>query len=285
MRRLVAVFSDTHAGSNKGLLNPDVTLFDEDEHGDPQPWTPTPTAIQKWLWANYQADMARVMEIAGDDEVVVLHNGDLTWGSKYMTEMVSTRKSDQIAIAVANLVPWLALPNVQHMRLCHGTGSHQFGEATSDALVSAQLQAMYPASDVQAVRHGLASVDGVGIDYAHHGPSAGIRQWTNGNQLRYYAKSLMNDEILRGRTPPRIVVRSHFHTYTRETVRVHGEREWVTDIFVTPAYCGLTEYATQATRSAYLIGCGLILFEVVDGALREVYPLVRVVDLRREETL
>ncbi|MEN6532616.1 MAG: hypothetical protein ABFD89_03075, partial [Bryobacteraceae bacterium] len=81
------------------------------------------------------------------------------------------------------------------------------------------------------------------------------------------------------------IVRSHYHTYVRETVRVHGVREVVTDVIVTPAYCGMTEYATQATRSGYLISCGLVVLEIVDGVLREIHPFVRSVDLRREEVL
>ena len=284
-RRLVAIFSDTHAGSRLGLMPPDVVLWDEDEEGNPVAWTPKQSAVQEWLWRHYTADMDAAWMLADGDPLLLVHNGDLTQGRKYPTELVSTRESDQITIAVANIARWFDRRGIQAARLIHGTGSHGFNEATADQLVAAQLRAMHPGRDIVTVRHGLFTVDGVLIDCAHHGPSPGIRQWTNGNQLRYYATSLMNDELLRGRVPPRVVVRSHYHTYTRETVRVHGEHEWVTDIIVTPAYCGMNEYAAQATRSAYLISCGLVVIEIVDGALREVHALTRAVDLRREETL
>jgi hypothetical protein len=266
-------------------MNPETTLWQEDERGQEVPWKPTLTAVQRWLWAHYEADLDEVARLADGDEVILVHNGDLTWGGKYPSELVSTRKADQILIALANLEPWFALDSLSTVRLVHGTDSHAFGEGTTDALVADGLRARWPERDIAQVRHLLADVDGVGIDCAHHGPTAGIRQWTVGNQLRYYARSLMNDELLRGRVPPRVVVRSHYHTWARETVRVQGVREHVTDIIVTPAYCGLTAYAAQATRSAYLISCGLVVCEVVDGMLREIHPFVRSVDLRREESL
>jgi hypothetical protein len=230
--------------------------------------------------------MAEVVALTDDDPLTVIHNGDLTWGRKYATELVSTREANQFLIAAANLEPWLELPNLTAMRLSHGTGSHGFQEGTDVAIVSSFLQRSYPDSDIGVCRHGLADVDGVVIDYAHHGPPPGSRNWLTGNNLRYYIRSLMTDEVMRGRTPPRVVLRAHYHTYQRETVRVpSGDGEAVTDGIITPAYCGLSEFAQQATRSAYLIGCGLVALEIVDGRLVDIHAMQRVVDLRREEKL
>jgi len=266
MRRIVAVLSDTHAGHRLGLMPPNLTLYDEAPDGTLAPYTPQQTAVQQWLWHCYCDDMAEVVALADDDPLTVIHNGDLTWGRKYATELVSTREANQYLIAVANLAPWLELPNLTAMRLSHGTGSHGFQEGTDVALVSELLRARYPDSDIGVCRHGLADVDGVLIDYAHHGPPPGSRNWLTGNNLRYYIRSLMTDEVMRGRTPPRVVLRAHYHTYQRETVRVPaGDGEAVTDGIITPAYCGLSEFAQQATRSAYLIGCGLVALEIVDA--------------------
>jgi hypothetical protein len=285
-RTLAVWLSDTHGGSNFGLMRPGVTLLREGPDGEPDPWQPEPTAVQRYLWACYQQDMERVRSLAGGDRIVVFHNGDLMQGRKYPSELVSTREADQYLIAIDNLRQWLNVPNVEVLRLCHGTGSHGFGEGTGDVLVGEQLRALYPGHNVATVRHGLASVEGVTFDYAHHGTSPGIRNWTTGNMLRHYVRSLMLDEITRGRAPARVVVRSHYHAYVRETVRVAcGDGEQVTDGFVTPSYSHLTEYAAQATRSSYLITCGLVAVEVEDGRLVDVHPFTRTVDLRREETL
>jgi len=286
MRRIVAVLSDTHAGHRLGLMPPDLTLYDEAPDGTLAPYTPQQTAVQQWLWHCYCDDMAEVVALADDDPLTVIHNGDLTWGRKYATELVSTREANQYLIAVANLAPWLELPNLTALRLSHGTGSHGFQEGTDVALVSELLRARYPDSDIGVCRHGLADVDGVLVDYAHHGPPPGSRNWLTGNNLRYYIRSLMTDEVMRGRTPPRVVLRAHYHQYQRETVRVPaGDGEAVTDGIITPAYCGLSEFAQQATRSAYLIGCGLVALEIVDGRLVDVHAMQRTVDLRREEKL
>jgi hypothetical protein len=267
-------------------MPPQLTLYDEGPDGTLEPYTPAQTAVQQWLWRCYCDDMAAVVALAGNDPLTVIHNGDLTWGRKHATELVSTREANQYLIAAANLEPWLKLPNLTAMRLSHGTGSHGFQEGTDVALISELLRARYPDSDMGVCRHGLADVDGVTVDYAHHGPPPGSRNWLTGNNLRHYIRSLMTDEVMRGRTPPRVVLRAHYHTYQRETVRVpSGDGEAVTDGIITPAYCGLSEFAQQATRSAYLIGCGLVALEIVDGRLVDIHAMHRTVDLRREEKL
>jgi hypothetical protein len=284
-RTIVVWISDTHGGHRLALMRPGVVLFQEDERGNQVPYQPQPTAVQRYLWACYEEDRRRVAELARGDRIIVVHNGDLTQGLKYANELVSTREADQYLIAVDNLRPWFALPNLAALRLCHGTGSHGFLEGSADVLVGEHLRALYPGRDVAGLRHGLLSVDGVTFDYAHHGPVPGGRHWLTGNVLRYYVRSLMLDEITRGREPPRVVVRSHYHSYVRETVRVPGEPERVTDGVITPAYAHLSEHAAQVTRSAYLITCGLVACEVTDGRLVDVHPFTRTVDLRREETL
>lgn len=286
MRRIVAVLSDTHAGHRLGLMPPDLTLYDEAPDGTLAAYTPKQTAVQKWLWRCYRDDIVNVVALADSDPITVIHNGDLTWGRKYATELVSTRASDQFLIAAANLQPWLELPNLTAMRLSHGTGAHGYQEGTDVALVSELLRARHPSADVGVCRHGLAEVDGLLLDYAHHGPPPGSRNWLTGNNLRYYIRSLMMDELLRGRTPPRVVLRAHYHQYQRETVRIPlGDGEAVTDGILTPSYCGLSEFAQQASRSAYLISCGLVALEIADGRLIDVHAMHRVIDLRREERL
>lgn len=286
-RKILAALADTHGGHKLGLLNPAVTLYDEDEDGQPVPYTPALTATQKYLWRCYEDDKASVVDLAAGDPIIVILNGDICHGDKYPQQLVSTRRADQILIAAANMRPWLELNNVTTARLVQGTASHTFKEATAPIMATELLRAQFPGKDIATLRHGLATIGGVVIDYAHHGPTPGIRQWTHGNQLRYYLKSLMNDEIHRGRRPPRIVLRAHFHSLAWETVRMNTT-SWgmvTSDIFVLPSYCGLSEYGQQATRSAYLINHGLIAYEIEGGRLQGIHPLCRTVDLRTEEEL
>lgn len=283
MNRVIAVFlADTHGGHKLGLLKPGIELYDEDEAGNLTPYTPKLTATQQYIWRIYQQDINSVMDLAGGDPVFVFHVGDLTQGDTYPHQLVSTRMADQILIAAANMREWLAYDNVKAMRLVSGTGSHVFRERSSAVLVSEMIQT--EGVEVQVIGHGLADVRGIKIDYAHHGPSIGIRRWTEGNQLRYYLKSLMLEEVTNGDLPPRLVFRAHFHELWRETVRLRLGDDWlVADIILLPSYCGMGEYGRQATRSKNVISNGLVAVEIKDGELAAIHNFERQVDLRTEE--
>ena len=135
-RKIVALLGDTHAGSKLALMPPDMTLHDEAPNGQVVDLTPEQPASQRYLWEMYRRHIDQTMRIAGRDEVVVVHNGDVCQGNKYPVELVSTRVADQVIIACANLSRWLEHSNVKTMRLMASTGSHAFGEATADILVA-----------------------------------------------------------------------------------------------------------------------------------------------------
>lgn len=282
-RQIVAAIADLHCGHQMALMSPETRLWEEDEAGNKIERKLEPTAMQKWLWHCYEKDRCNLLEWADGDPVTLFVNGDLSWGHKYLEGVVTTRTADQIIMVRDVLRPWL--PDVKLWRIAEGTDNHEFGELTTPLLVAELLRETKPDIDIRVVKHGLAHIDGVGIDYAHHGPSPGIRQWTTGNQLRYYAKSLMNTEIANGREPPRIILRAHYHTFVWETVRIWGDRLYQTDIILQPAYIGMTGYAQRTTRSAWLISCGMVGIEIVDKHVREIKPFWRKVDLRAEEDL
>ena len=285
-RKIVVFFADTHGGHKLSLLSPHVVLWEEDEEGNQIPYTPRSTATQEFLWECYEEDWDRVERLADGDPVVIIHDGDLTWGTKYPSQLVSTREADQVAIAVANMERAVWIPNVQKVRLVFGTEAHTSPEGTMTVLVARQLGAMYPRVDVACLHHGLFSAGNVTIDCAHHGPSPGIRSWTAGNVLRHYVRSLMLDALADGEYPPRVLVRAHYHTFTRETVRVTTKRgTFVTEAFILPAYSGLSGHGHQSTRSKYHIGVGMLALEIIDGQLAHCHPYYRIVDLRTREEL
>jgi len=284
-RQLLVTLADYDAGHRLSLLNPETELPADDEHGHPEPWTPELTAMQRWLWDCYMEDMGLVAELAGEDEVSVAVVGDVTWGNKYLSQAVSESPFDQIIMAYECLTPWLARCRVRAMLLAHGTESHEFGRGAAPEFVAGLLRDRRGV-EAQAGRHYLAEVGGVTLDLAHHGPGPGIREWTRGNVVEYYTRSLMMSALMAGENPPAGVVRAHYHDYARRTVRmVAGNREVVTEAIALPGYTGMTHYATQATRSASTLACGLVAWEVVDGALAGVHPFWRKVDIRTRVTL
>jgi hypothetical protein len=282
MRKTVAVFADTHAGHRLGLMNPAVQLLDEDEHGQARPYTPTLSPVQCWLWPLYQDHLCNAWTISDGAPLVAVHAGDVCWGSKHPDGVVSTRAADQIAIAVANMQPWLEMPNLTAMRFLLGTEAHEYGEGTASIAVASALSKMAPRCDIAAVSHSLMDFDGVLCDISHHGPTSGSKIWLSGNALRGYVTDIMLSEIVRGAQPPQVVVRAHNQVPIHETVRVGGH---TCEAFVLPCYCGMNHFARQATRSAYTLGCGMLVLEIEDGELRRTHEFTRWEDLRRKERL
>lgn len=283
MRRIIlSVISDTHAGHRYSLMHPGVQLYQETPTGELKPWTPAMTASQEHLWGVYIAGIDLVREIAGGDEVILVHNGDATQGIKYPQELVSTRMADQPIIAMANFRPWLNLPTLKAVRIAFGTGAHTFGEGSSEIGIAYMLQLAHPRLDVKAMHHGALTIDGCTVDFAHHGPYHGSREWLKGNVARFYLRDLVMREIQNGRIPPRIVLRAHYHVPVRETLYQAG---YVSDLFITPSFQMLTDHAHQAARSPDKVAHGILALEIVDGRLHHVYEIFETVDLRHEEVL
>jgi hypothetical protein len=278
---LLALHSDSYGGHKLGLANPATMLPAEDEWGNPYEKQIDLEPVQRWLWGKYQQDITTIWDLADSEDLVVIHNGDCCHGDKHPEQLISTRRSDQVIIATDNARPWLDTDQVRAFRFMVGTGAHNFGEGTAETLVAMRLRAEYR-GNIAVRYHGLFSVDGVTVDVAHHGPGPGIRVWTRGNQVRYYTRSLMLEHLARGEDPPRLVVRGHYHHYIHETVRVG---QYVTDAFILPAYCGLGDYARQATHSSYVLYTGMAAIEIRDGDVGTIHDLHCEHDLRTREEL
>jgi hypothetical protein len=281
-RRILVALSDIHSGHNLGLLNPSTALQRENEAGALTDYHPASTPFQEYLWDLYQQNLKSVKDLAGKDEIIVIHNGDATQGVKYPDAWVSPRESDQIAIACANLRPWLDLPNVTKLRMIKGTSSHVMGDGSSEILIAQQLSAEYPKKSISALYHGLFSIDGFTVDVAHHGPAVGMRQWTKGNMMRYYLKSIINDALDSGFPVADLTLRAHYHTPHIEAVTRGFRQYWIA---VTPSYCGLAAHGIQATRSEFQLSNGLLAFEIIDGKLVQTYPFFETLDIRTKEAL
>ena len=281
-RVVVALMSDMHCGHQLGLMAPGTELIDDDGN----PWVPKLTKVQEYLHDLYISHINSVVALADGDEIVVIHNGDATQGNRYPSRWVSERESDQVKIAAQALKPWLELPNVHTMRILAGTSAHNFGRASAEVALAELLQAMYKKTDIKCLYHGLLSIAGVTFDVAHHGAYPGSRVWLMGNGPRFYLRSLMEEELLNGRTPPRIVARGHHHVWRRETVRIElDDRTVESDIINTPSYTGLTDYAHQAARSPAWVTNGMAAIECVGGQVVGIHRLTATLDVRTREEL
>jgi hypothetical protein len=240
--------------------------------------------VQEALWEQYQADIAAVVEFAGQDEIIPVHLGDVTQGNKFKEELVSSAVHDQVTIATANMLPWLDLPQVRRMRLVAGTDVHEFGEASATALVAAALQSLRQDRDIAWVKHGLADVDGITIDYSHHGPHPGRRKWMEMNNALWYLKDIMTTSMFDWENPPRIVARGDRHVFGM------GEWSFITSrglvssrIVIVPPYQGMSNHARKVSQSQAKVYHGMVVFEIIDGEIGRVLPLIRQYDLRTKE--
>jgi hypothetical protein len=285
-RVILAVASDKHGGHRLGLLNPETVLEYEDRKGNIEEYRPDLLDFQKYLWEIHQKHVKETQKLAGKSEIIVFDNGDTTAGNKYPHEQVSTRISDQFKIAAWNSRPWLDLKNVKTVRITKGTGAHTFGEGTSEIVLQQILKGWYPRKDIRTVYHGLAKVAGITVDYAHHGPGVGIRNWLAGNIARLYLKSLIQDEIDLGNTPPHLVIRGHFHSYVEEyVVKIFQGERYKSQLNVLPSYCGIDDYARQITKSKYILQHGMVCYEIIDGKILDTHPMFETIDIRTREVL
>lgn len=286
-RVILAAASDKHGGHKLGLLNPETILEDENqETGQKYEWTPNLTEWQRFIWEEHLEHIQFAKELAGKDEIVVFDVGDLTQGNKYPSEQVSTRISDQFAIASWNLRPWLDLPNVKTCRIGKGTPAHNFGEGASEIVTKMLLQSWYPKKDIAVLYHGLADIAGLVVDYAHHGPTPGTRNWLRGNEARYYLRSLIHDELDFGNNPPHLVIRADYHSYVEEYLtKFFRGKKYGTWFTILPALCGMSDHARQATKSTGKITLGMCFYEIVNGNILQIHDKFKTLDIRTKEKL
>lgn len=288
-RRVIVLFvADTHAGNKLGLMNPDVSLLEQDESGEFRPYTPQLGALQKRLWKWYEKDIQAVTELAGGDEVIYIHQGDIVQGHKHPTLRVGNgTQSNQLLIAVANQAPILSLPNIRQARFIAGTAAHDGIGASEVVSVVQVLKAQYTSVQFKVLYHGILNVNGCRIDYAHHGPSPGSRTWLAGNSMLWYLRDLvLSSWTQRSEVHARVVTRAHQHTYRHVPYcsTIAGV-EYQFDAFLLPSWCGMGDYARQVTRSAMTQQFGMLALEIIDGKLTSVHPMIHELDLRVEESL
>lgn len=283
-RAVLAVCADLHGGHRHGLLNPNTVLEETDENGNIlETYHPQLTRIQEYLWEEYTKGIGKIKELAADDPLYVIINGDITAGNKYPQLLVSNRMADQFIIAAFNCKPWYDLAPAA-VRIITGTGAHVFEQGTSEITTTSLLKAIYPEISTKVLDHGLLTIAGVDIDISHHGPPAGSREWLRGNEVRYYLRSAMMQEIVAGKVPPRLYFRGHYHEDVEETliVKANGSR-YKSTLILTPSFAFIDNHARQAVKSPARISHGMYAVELVDGELLRTIPITRTLDIRTKE--
>lgn len=275
--------TDTHAGKNIGLLNSETELVRANDDGSIHKWKPEMTTTQKWLWSVYEGAIGHLVEWAAGDEILVCHNGDVTNGDRYDSNIPDTTREDQRVIAYGNLLPLLDLPNVRKVRLMTGTAVHV--PECAEARVAHRL-AEKTGKDVNCVHHARFDMGADVIEVAHHGPYPGSRDWLHGNVAYLHLKDRVARDRRAGKQPSRVYVYGHFHRLARARLDDRWQQEsHSSDLVVVPALCGLDGFARKVGKSPPILESGLVALEFQGGCLTEIRELVEEIDLRTEEKL
>lgn len=285
MRNIILALSDLHSGHKLGLLTPHLQIAD-DIAGDTSPTSFQLNFAQRALWEQVEKLVEFTRNYAKSDPVTLLIHGDITQGLKRPKELVSARLSDHLMIAFQNIEYFMQELNITRVRLAKGTGSHVFEEGTSEIQIGEMLKLKYPRLDVKVTYHGLMDIDGMSLDYAHHGPSTGRRIWLGGNEARYYLRDIMLRDIMAGKTPPRVFIRGHYHTWCKETLTIPvGSVDYESTLIVTPSMCFPDDFTQQAIKSPQGITFGAVVLEVFDGQLISTHRITQSLDIRLKEEL
>lgn len=289
MRQILYVESDDHGGNVRGLLSPETLLPDDDDlDGDEEPkyYSPSLRKWQTYLWELRERNLEKLNKLAHGDPIYYLHVGDITQGNKYVADWVSTRIGDQFLIGYYNHKPIVKIPNLKAARYVAGTGSHVFGDATSEQVIVNRLKAENPELDIKVITHGLIDIAGLTVDYSHHGPGPGSRKWLEGNIATYYLRDRMLGELLRGKKPAKLYLRAHFHTWAKAFWNVAiDDADYTSMICLMPSMCGLGAFGRQVTRSVDHITNGALAFEIYSGEIYRVHRWTKTIDIRNKEII
>ena len=279
-RAILVAESDLHGGNKLGLLNPDTKLLNENK----KEYSPQLTETQIMNWETREWGRSEVAHLAGNSPIVLMETGDVNQGMVY--DVNDTLRS-QVTIALMNVVPWFYMKNVIAFRVDDGTGVHSFENGSAEALLVDRIKDRFPKLDAKVMSHGLSEVCGITVDHAHHGPHPGIRIWTEGNVAQYYLRDLVMKDVLRGKAPPHLVLRGHYHEVVEVFYRCRAPdgkyyRSW---LWVLPSLCGMNGHAMKVTQSEFEIVNGIVAFEIIDGRIREAFEFTKVTDMREVEKI
>lgn len=262
----VVLIADLHVGSTIGLCNPVVGLDDGGEYHfnslqklEYDYWT---REFWPYVWANEKKDKRKT---------IVIGNGDMVDGDHHGTFQTWTRNIDEQENECAKLLEPIA-KRASRVYMTRGTPAHVLPSASSDEQVARKIKAQKFTKEPLNTRthstfHLSLDVYGVLFNVAHHGPNPGTRMWTYGSTLRSYCKTIVFDAMCQGARPPDVVIRSHVHKRTWETIRDYGH---VCECLITPAWQWKTEYAHRVASHEDVAHVGGVIVEIDDGKISKI---------------
>lgn len=269
------VISDTHTGHKQGLVNPDSKL----EEDVPVPVYP----VAESLWQITEEVRNWVNENCKNYNKWLVHLGELTQGTEYKEDLLTTSMFEQLKLARETIYPFLDMPKMKGARFLQATGWHEFDDGSSSKESAYVLKAKYPKLDIKQMNQSRTLVNDVLIEWTHHGASTSKRKYLEGNAAFLEAKDRIIHHLIERKRCPDLSFSAHTHKPSQNTASVLSEGKYIrnTQVITTPM-CGPGCYSRKiANPDMYYVGMHLVL---VDKHGFEVIPFYkRLVDFHYEE--
>jgi len=242
----IVVISDTHFGSDVGLLPPGVFNHKGLEfHLSP---------LQQWLWDRWlDATQKWLPTILGDDPWALVINGDITEGSHHgTTELVSGDVDTHQDISEIALAPLAEAATKTFV--VEGTDVHTRGfERGIGKALKAQRN---PQTHSHCFPQLFLECGGILCSFKHHITTA-LRPWTESGSYAAALTKEQADAAKYNHRIPRVVVRSHRH--------ITGAWRTTGGLLVcTPPWQAMTRYARKVTQG-HVTPVGLIVLDFADA--------------------
>jgi hypothetical protein len=259
---VVAIVSDEHAGSTVAPCPPVVELDDGGEYHA--------SKVQRWLWqswGDFWDEAARVRDEV-DGALRVVSNGDLVEGDHHGTAQIISRHPGIEQAVAKSLLEVPKSKGVESWHIVRGTESHVGKSGKAEEALARWLGAEPdPETGNASWWHCRMDLDGVRLDFAHHG-RMGQRPWTRGNVVLNLAAEVFMEYAAAGKPHPHLAVRSHLHQWM-DTGSIHPVR-----VIQTPGWQLKTGYVHKVAANSLIPHIGGALVLIRDGVLEWVRPVM-----------
>ena len=213
------------------------------------------------MWKYWRASWRQIKEVAGEDEIIWVNNGEPTDGDHHGTYQIwSKRRTDQFNAALECLL----IPSQMATRsfFIRGTQAHSGPGFDVEDQIAQELGGW----KLRSHKKIELTLQGNRFFFAHHGPSPGYRDHTWGDPIRRELRDQFNRAIKRGRMPPQYYVWAHYHQKAYETLTIEYKGEDFTmHGFIVPGWQLDTAYISRLKKGEDIFEIGLLYFIIEDG--------------------
>ncbi len=218
--------------------------------------------LQKGLWSLWNKVWKKVFEIAGNDDLFLVLNGEPCDGDHHNTHQIWTRRVyEQIDASLTCL--GIPAGRAKAIFCTRGTEAHDRQYEAGD----------YVAKELGAYGHRAhefieLDLQGNKFHIKHQGPTPGYKDHTEGDAIRRELRDQFYKHIKRGKEPPQYFVWAHYHRKAYATYNVeYKDKDLTLHGYIVPGWQLSTAYIAAKKKDG-IFDIGLLVFTVEDGVVK-----------------